>query len=96
MPSSCGRERGQVIDELFEPLAGHDELDVLREELERRGDLTWEPGTAKIGRRVRSADELGAVEWRTWGEVCASISRMLEERRAEEPTTLASLGRPEG
>jgi hypothetical protein len=32
-------ERGQVFDELYESLVGHDEFDVLRDELERRGDL---------------------------------------------------------
>jgi hypothetical protein len=75
-------ERGQVFDELFESLAGHDELNVLLDELERRGDLASEPDMAEIERRLRSVEEPGAVEWLTWEEVLANLSRRLEERRA--------------
>lgn len=80
-------ERGQVFDELFDSLAGHDSLDGLMDELERRGALVWEPGVEEIERRVRSMEEQDPSTWRTAGEAFAEIQRRLEARakRADSP-----------
>ena len=69
-------ERGQVFDELFESLGGHDELNALLTELERRGDLAWEPGMAEIERRLAAVEEPGRAEkWSTAEEVFDAASR---------------------
>ncbi len=77
------QERGQVFDELFESLEGHHELGGLMDELERRGELTWEPGVEEIERRLRSVGEQDPSTWRPAVEVFADIAQRLEERRAK-------------
>lgn len=75
-------ERAQVFDELFESLAGHDELDALVDELELRGDLAWDPDIAEI-ERVRAASEAKpGVRWPTADDVLDDLSRHLAHVRA--------------
>lgn len=80
-----------VFDELFESLAGHDELDGLVDELERRGDLGSEPDVAEVERRAREA-----IEEPTSGEVLRTLDDVLSEpaRGLDRiPTTRPRTGR---
>lgn len=79
-------KRGELFDELFDSLAGHDELELLMGELERRGDLAWEPDMDAIERRVREAEADPSL-MRPAEEVFASLSKLLAETRATRPET---------
>lgn len=91
------QERGLVFEELFDSLAGHDELNALMDELERRGDLIWEPDLAEIERRVREAHD--PAESRTWSSASEMIERLRRELadrprdRTPSPRTLRVDGR---
>lgn len=88
-------ERGQVFDELFDSLAGHDELDDLMDELERRGDLASEPDMVEIERRLRSLEEpAGGAAWSTGDELLEALSRRLAETHAARAQTTRSTPEP--
>jgi hypothetical protein len=77
-------QRGALFDDLFDSLAGHDELEPLMDTLERRGELEWTPGPEEIERRLRDA-EANPESMLDADEVFASVSRRLAELRAAQP-----------
>ncbi len=76
--------RGAVFDDLFDSLVGHDQLEPLIDELERRGDLVWEPNLEEIERRVREA-EANPTALLDGEEVLAKLERELAERHVARP-----------
>lgn len=76
-----------VFDELYDSLAGHDELHRLTDQLEKRGLLAMEPDLGEIERRLTEALEVPAPrEWKTAEEALAEIRHELDERRRERAT----------